>query len=186
MGCLGAVLSAVAVLGPGARGVSSAEAARAGETCRGAQLAPSASDSATIARATLCLVNEQRMLHHLAPLRSSAPLTRIAAAQSWDMVNGNYFADHSLGGRSPKQRIVPALRPAHVATTGQNIGWGTGSEATPAGIVRSWMNSPPHREIILTRAFREAGVGMAPRLPEVLARGAQGATYALELSARKR
>ena len=99
------------------------------------------------------------------------------------MVRGNYFADHSLAGRTPLERIVPALRPAHVATTGQNIGWGAGADATPEAIVRAWMNSPPHRRIILTAAFREAGVGVAASLPAMLERGTSGATYTLDLTA---
>jgi hypothetical protein len=151
--------------------------------CRDAALIPNAADAAAIARATICLVNAERARHRLRRLRSNPVLARVALGQSADMVRGNYFADHSLAGRTPLERIAPALRPAHVATTGQNIGWGTGADATPEAIVRAWMNSPPHRRIILTAAFREAGVGVAASLPAVLERGNRGATYTLDLTA---
>jgi hypothetical protein len=151
--------------------------------CRGARVKPDAHNGANVARATICLINLERARHRLAALRANPALTRIALGQSADMVRGNYFADHSLGGRTPLERIAPALRPAHVATTGQNIGWGSGADATPEAIVRAWMNSPPHRRIMLAAAFREAGVGVAPSLPAVLEQGTRGATYTLDLTA---
>jgi hypothetical protein len=163
--------------------VSGALADSSERGCRDATLTPNAADAAAIARATICLVNDERARHNLARLRSNPALARIALGQSADMVRGNYFADHSLAGRTPLERIVPALRPAHVATTGQNIGWGTGADATPEAIVRAWMNSPPHRRIMLTAAFGEAGVGVAASLPAVLERGTRGATYTLDLTA---
>lgn len=151
--------------------------------CRDATVTPNAANGAEVAKATVCLINFERVRHHLGRLRSNPALTHIALGQSADMVRGNYFADHSLGGRTPLERIAPALAPAHVATTGQNIGWGSGVDATPEVIVRAWMNSPPHRRIILTASFREAGVGVAPSLPAVLEQGNAGATYTLDVSA---
>ena len=165
------------------QGLAPARAAVATRACRGANLAPSASNNAALARATICLINLERARHRLGRLLANPKLTRIALGQSADMVRGDYFADHSLGGRSPLERIAPALRPARVATTGQNIGWGSAAEATPEAIVRAWMNSPPHRRIMLTAAFREAGVGVANSLPAVLEQGTRGATYTLDLTA---
>ena len=43
----------------------------------------------------------------------------------------------------------------------ENIGWGSGRLGTPAGMVRQWMNSPPHRVNIMNGAYSAAGVGMA-------------------------
>jgi uncharacterized protein YkwD len=151
--------------------------------CRGSGLSPSAANVTAVERATICLINIRRAHHRLPPLRESSALTSIAAGQAADMVRGNYFADHSLAGRTPYERIAPALGRARVATTGQNIGWGTGWDATPAGIVHAWMQSPPHRRIILTRAYTQAGVGVKPLLPAVLELPASGATYTLDVSA---
>jgi uncharacterized protein YkwD len=44
-------------------------------------------------------------------------------------------------------------------------------------MVKAWMESPGHREIILTRAFREAGVGIAMGVPS--GRGS-GATFTMD------
>jgi uncharacterized protein YkwD len=174
-------LAAAPFVGPMTASVAGAFSGARGTPCRDAHLAPNARNAARIASATICLVNQQRALHRLRALRTNRALARIASGQAWDMVRGDYFADHSLGGRSPQERIVPALRPSHVRTTAQNIGWGTGGNATPEAIVRAWMNSPPHRQIILTGAYNEAGAGMTPSLPPML--GSRGATYALDLSA---
>ena len=46
-------------------------------------------------------------------------------------------------------------------TVGENLAWGTGSLATPAAIMRAWMASPGHRDILLRRSYREIGIGIA-------------------------
>jgi uncharacterized protein YkwD len=155
--------------------------------CANRALTPSTGDGAAIARATVCLINLQRVRRHIAPLRINRSLARIAHGQSADMVRGDYFGDNSISGRSPLQRILPVFGAARAASvelsTGQNIGWGTGAFATPAGMVQAWMESPPHRRVLLKRSFREAGVGVTASLPKMLRLGSNGATYVLELAA---
>jgi hypothetical protein len=50
-------------------------------------------------------------------------------------------------------------------TLGETIGWGAGELATPSAIVSGWMNSPPHREILLGGEFRKVGLGVANGSP---------------------
>jgi uncharacterized protein YkwD len=59
---------------------------------------------------------------------------------------------------------------------GEDIGCGTGSAASAAGIVQAWMASPPHRAVILDGRFRELGLGVAGGLPQ----GGAGATFVLD------
>jgi uncharacterized protein YkwD len=179
---LRAALSAAALLGTLLVAATPALAAAVKRLCRNAALAPNAEDVAALERATVCVVNIERAHHRLRPLRDNSALARVARGQSVDMVRGDYFADHSLAGRTPLERILPALLPVHVATTGQNIGWGSGQDATPARIVRAWMESPPHRRIILTRTYTEIGAGIAPSLPAMLEAGTRGATYTLDVT----
>ena len=42
---------------------------------------------------------------------------------------------------------------------GENLAWGSGS-LSPGEIVRLWMKSPPHREVLLLRGFHRIGLGM--------------------------
>ena len=66
-------------------------------------------------------------------------------------------------------------------TLGENLAWGTDSLATPAKIVDAWMHSPGHRVNILSRNFREIGVGIVPKAPSS---SSQGATYTTDFGAK--
>lgn len=154
--------------------------------CLNANLRPTGSNLALVDAATACLIDRIRGAAHLRPLRPSPSLQRVAAGQSAEMVLGDYFGDQNRSGQTPLQRIVATgyRRHASAISTAQNIGWATGVQATPTGIVEAWMRSPPHRQIILTREFRDLGVGAAPAAPATLAAGQPGATYTVEFGAR--
>ncbi len=154
--------------------------------CAGANLSPSAANSASVGAATLCLIDQVRTARRLRSLRSNGVLRTIAASQVNDMVRWNYFADNRPPGLTPFSLIATTRYPVHTRglSIGQNIGWGTGEYATPACMVAAWMASPGHRAIILTRGYRDAGVGVAPAIPPVLGQELPGATYAIEFGAR--
>jgi uncharacterized protein YkwD len=175
----------------GAAGASAAVTGRASSTpCPGADDVPDGHNSAVVDSATLCLTNRIRLAYRLHPLRRNPALATIAPGQARDMVRGNYFGDQSLSGQSPLARIMASsytLAPSHVRLlTAQNIGWGTGPNSTPTGIVSAWMHSPPHRAIILTAAYRDVGVGVAPAIPSELGSSWTAGTYAVEFGARAR
>ncbi len=187
VGMLGGSLAPAAAHADGATGATAASGA-AGGPCRDAGLAPDGVNSALVDAATLCLMNEIRLEHGLHALRRNRALTAIATGQAHDMVRGAYFGDQSLSGETPLARIMASSYPLARSRllTAQNIGWGTGPNATPAGIVSAWMQSPPHRKIILTAAYRDVGVGVAPSTPAPIGSGWSGATYAVEFGARRR
>jgi uncharacterized protein YkwD len=182
--CLGALVSP-------ATGVAAGAGARASAVvCPGADAAPNGVNGARVDAATVCLMNQVRAAHRLLPLRANRALAQIAAGQASDMVRGDYFGDQSISGLTPLSRIMASGYPLHASNvrllTAQNIGWGTGPNATPAGIVRAWVHSPPHRRIMLTAAYRDTGVGVAPSVPSELGAGWLGGTYAVEFGARQR
>jgi uncharacterized protein YkwD len=156
-------------------------------SCRGSWLHPSRRNVARVVSATLCLIERERRAYRLGLLRSNRSLQRIASRQAKDMVVGDYFGDNSLTGGTPWQRITtsPYASGARRVSAAQNIGWGTAGLATPAAMVRGWMLSPPHREIVLTAGYRDIGVGVAPAAPSRFTRGSlPGATYTAEFAAR--
>jgi uncharacterized protein YkwD len=111
-----------------------------------------------IARAAvLCLVNRQRAIHHLRPLRELQRLDR--SAQGWTdaMVSGGFFA-HSARSSSPGSRISAAGFAWKVA--GENIATGY---ATPRQVVAAWMASPGHCRNILDPEYTDVGTGVDPR-----------------------
>jgi hypothetical protein len=155
--------------------------------CAGANLRPTATNARAIDAATLCLIDRIRAGHHLRPLHHNHELGGVASSQVSTMVRRDYFADDRPSGQTPMSLIVVTRYPAHTddIAVGENIAWGTGTYATPAHIVGEWMASPPHRAIILTSEYRDAGVAVTPALPSVLAVGSRGATYAVEFGVRR-
>ena len=132
--------------------------------------------------AVRCEINAIRVAHGLRPVGPTSTLDKAAKRHSADMVRRHYFAHVSPSGLTVTERVKRAgyLRGAGSHHLGENIAWGSGSAATPAAIVQAWMNSPPHRAIILTPDFRDAGVGIAHGAPQ----GGDGATYTLDVGRR--
>jgi len=184
---LGAVLAAVMLACAGAAVADTARAATPSGSCPGANLYPSATNVPAVDAATLCLVNRLRAAHHLSALRANRELGHVAASQVTSMVRWNYFADVRPSGQTPMSLVAVTRYPAHAAqfAVGENIAWGTGSYTTPAHIVAEWMASPPHREIMLSGEYRDAGVAATPAVPAVLDARGPGATYVIEFGARR-
>jgi uncharacterized protein YkwD len=184
------VLAAAPLLCLGTVGAGAATAKPTSPPCPGGATSPSAASVASVASVdatTLCLIDQVRRTYHLRPLRANNDLRTLATSQVHHMVSWNYFADNRPGGVTPISLISATAYSEHAKSLsiGQNIGWGTGDYASPASIVAAWMASPPHRKIILTGGYRDAGVGVTPALPPVLGQEQAGATYAIELGARR-
>jgi uncharacterized protein YkwD len=156
------------------------------EPCRGADLHPTPGDIAEVQAATMCLINQTRLENGRRALRGNRSLQRVGRAQVAGMLHWNYFADVRPSGQTARGLIDSTRYGAHAARLriGQNIGWGTGPEASPRGMVAAWMRSPPHRALLLGGAFSDMGVGVAPALPAALHAGG-GALYAVEFAARR-
>jgi uncharacterized protein YkwD len=107
--------------------------------------------SASAGSRLLAGVNQARISHGVAPLRASSSLMRSASGYSRYMLARNYFGHLS--------RIRVAWR--RWSWVGENLamypGWGT----HVGSVVRSWLNSPPHRAVMLNPRFRAGGVGYA-------------------------
>jgi uncharacterized protein YkwD len=119
--------------------------------------------SLTYARVVECVVNEQRAQAGLTALRHDRRLARAARRFSESMVAERFFAHISPAGSTLGERARAAGFDG--STLGETIGWGSGELATPAAIVEQWMNSPPHREIIMSGGFRRVGLGVASGSP---------------------
>jgi uncharacterized protein YkwD len=152
-----------------------AAAAQAPCPAASARLATSGPDEQE--RAVRCLVNRERERRDLPRLRADERLAAAAGAHSRDMVRRGFFDHVSPGGSTPARRARRAGYPWR--SIGEAIAWGTGSYATAASTVERWMDSPPHREILLHPGLREIGVGVAPGAPVPRQRGGATATALL-------
>src|SRR3954471_21340301 len=83
------------------------------------------------------------------------------------MVTNKYFAHDSLDGRDVVARLkeVTYIPKAGDWVIGENLAWGSGSLGTPKALVNAWMNSPPHRENLLSGDFQEVGMGLVYGTP---------------------
>ncbi len=135
-------------------------------------------------------INRIRAEHGLKPLQSNRELAAIALGHSRDMAERNYFSHNSPEGQTPGERADKHGYTCRVPVGGnryQGIGenifqvtayknirrtmrggqqvseeytWFTPEEMAEK-IVTGWMNSPPHRAIILNGHFSRAGLGLA-------------------------
>lgn len=123
------------------------------------------------AEAIRCLINRERAERELPSLRADARLADAASDHSRDMVRRRFFDHVSPGGSTPGRRVARAGY--DWSSLGETIAWGTGSKGTAAGTVARWMDSPPHRRILLEPRLRDIGIGVAQGAPM---RGASGGT----------
>ncbi len=148
--------------------------------CVNTRLRPSATNTALIRAATLCLINRERLTRGERTLRPNRRLRRAAQAHSVSMAFGDYFEHDGPSGQTPLARLRDAgyISSSRVGyEVGENIAWGTLYLATPRAIVAAWMASPGHRANILDARYRETGIGVSPHPPASLAQGQAGAIY---------
>ena len=122
--------------------------------------APQRVDVATthFERSVLAELNDVRRAHGLVPLRPSTKLAAAADAHSRAMGRFGFFAHESRDGSSFSERVRRYYEPrGGMWSIGENLLWATrGIQARRA--VELWMQSPPHRQNILTPQWREIGL----------------------------
>ena len=98
------------------------------------------------------------------------------------MVAQGFFAHESPDGGTLVERLTGAgyLGDDDAWVVGENIGWGQGALATPRSMVAAWLDSPGHRENMLSADYTEIGLGLALGTP---ADRTWGATYTTDFGA---
>jgi uncharacterized protein YkwD len=145
------------------------------ESAQSAQPTRAFSVSATpaLARALVAEVNRTRRANGLRALAYSARLTQAAteharALAAAGMFTHNWPTNGSLFG-SWIRGFYPA-RGYRSWMTGENLLWASPGFA-PSNAVQQWLDSPTHRRVLLTRSWRELGIGV---VSAVAAPGAYG------------
>jgi uncharacterized protein YkwD len=139
-------------------------------------------------RRLLCLTNRTRARFGLPALRTNRCLHRVAARHAHDMVNRRYFAHTTPNGWDPGRRARASGYVPRAASwlVGENIAWGVAGAARPSWVMRAWMHSPGHRHNILSRHFRDIGIGVARGVPARGFRGARlRATFSVEFGTHR-
>jgi uncharacterized protein YkwD len=119
-------------------------------------------------KAIVCLLNAARQKVGEHALHTDKRLQKAAQRHTDRMVGSDCF-DHLCPGEADlgqRLEIVDYLTGGLTRWIyGENIAWGSGKLGAPKEIVNSWMNSPPHREILLTPSFDDVGVGFRAGTP---------------------
>jgi uncharacterized protein YkwD len=118
--------------------------------------APAAAEDGSFTSSMLRELNRVRAGHHLSAVREDKRMDRGALGHSRDMARRGYFAHGSWTGR-----VMAAAGSAR--SVGEVLGWrvqsSPNSEAT--NLVREWLGSPPHRQVLLSDRFTRIGIGRA-------------------------
>lgn len=125
---------------------------------------------AALEAAVVRAMNSIRAEKGLEPLQTSPSLRAAAREHSSAMIEHGFFSHSSADGTDFSERIR-----RHYTNRGWRT-WSVGeallasqdTSIEAAAIVEAWLDSPPHREIILSPTWHDAGVGalyasVAPR-----------------------
>jgi uncharacterized protein YkwD len=157
--------------------------ASASAACGGADASLSGLDRAAARSALLCTVNAERTARGLSAYGETATLSQAAQGFGDAMVAQGFFDHVSPGGSTLVGRVratgwIPATGSYSV---GEAIAWAGTPLDTATQVVDGWMNSSPHRAILLSDTYREAGLGVAQGIP---AGAGGGATVVLDAGVR--
>lgn len=109
---------------------------------------------ATVGQRLLVAVNEQRARRGLPSLRPHPELVAAARAHADDQAARGTVTHVGSDGSAGSERVTRAGY--SWATTGENV---AGGYDDPAEVVAAWLDSPPHRAILLEPDAVHAGVG---------------------------
>ena len=118
----------------------------------------------TYEKQLLAQVNKQRAKHGLHQLRVNGKLVASAREHSKDMGARKYF-EHDAPAPDSECWSTRIIRCGYTNKgyrswkAGENIYYGAGLYSSPVAVVAAWMRSKAHRAVILTKAFRDIGVG---------------------------
>jgi uncharacterized protein YkwD len=106
-------------------------------------------------------INAARSARGLVPLRYDSDLASISGIRASRMASRNVMS-HTVGGNLSAQLNAYGVQWFRY---GEDIGWSTASwpSTSARSIFNAWMNSAPHRAMILSNRFNYVGVGLAYR-----------------------
>jgi uncharacterized protein YkwD len=105
--------------------------------------------AASAERSAVDALNDVRRAHGLPALHVSAQLERSSGRYARRMLRSQFF------GHQARIAVGGGFRAA-----GETLAWHSGWRPSPRLTVRRWMNSPPHRAVLLSRRFDFVGMGM--------------------------
>jgi uncharacterized protein YkwD len=181
---IGAITVAWAVTLAASTATTAANAglARAAAACDGAETPIAATTVAQSRGALTCLIDTVREERGRVALRRDDKLSEAARNHAADMVGRGYFGHVTPAGSDQAARLRRVGWPPAATGwwAGEILALGSGGASTPRHLVSAWLNSSPHRAILLSRKPSLIGLGVARNTPDGSHLG-DGITVAAEL-----
>jgi uncharacterized protein YkwD len=130
-------------------------------------------------QAVVCLINKKRTRNHLKPVHPDEALAAAAQAHTNAMTSQNFFSHEGDGTPASRASAAGYMAGARAWGVGEDLFWGIARRSTPRATVNAWMHSAPHRSVMLSRSFRQVGVGLTQGSPAGADNGNSGTYTAL-------
>jgi uncharacterized protein YkwD len=129
--------------------------------------------------AVVCLINKKRARNHAKPVHEHPLLDSAAQAHTDAMTTENFFSHDGDG--TPESRAANAgyTSGARAWGVGEDLFWGAARLSTPRATVNAWMHSTEHRTVLLSKSYRQVGVGIDQGSPAGADTGPTGTYTAL-------
>ena len=115
---------------------------------------------ASVEHTVFDLINQKRAEMGLKPLTWNDDLEKIARGHSEDMAEFDYFSHRGLDGKAVSDRADSAGL-SKWRSIGENIAFNRGYQDPIAKAVDLWLNSPSHKNNLLSASWKESAVGVA-------------------------
>jgi uncharacterized protein YkwD len=119
-----------------------------------------ASANYSLERRAFDIINEQRQMQGLNPLRWSEDTARVARLHSENMARHKFFSHQGPNGSTLHSR-ARSLGVSGWYALGENIAFNKGFRKPVEMACQHWMSSRGHRENILGRGWTDSGIGVA-------------------------
>lgn len=113
-----------------------------------------------IERTTFQLMNSERSMKGLAPLRWNDTLADVARLHSQNMAANNFFSHRGVDGLMVDDRAAD-YGVVDWRAIGENIAFIKGYDQPETIAVEKWMNSSSHRRNLLSQQWTESAIGVA-------------------------
>jgi uncharacterized protein YkwD len=113
------------------------------------------------ARASVvCLINKKRARNHVKPVHEHSALDVAAQGHTDAMTSQNFFSHEGDGTPATRASNAGYMAGARAWGVGEDLFWGADKRSTPSATVNAWMHSAVHRTVLLSRSYRQVGVGV--------------------------
>lgn len=128
--------------------------------CPGANVGAATLTTDQARAAVVCLINKKRARNHIKPVHEHPLLDAAAQTHTDAMTSQNFFSHEGDGTPASRASNAGYMAGARSWGIGEDLFWGAVTRSTPSATVNAWMHSAEHRSVMLSRSFRQVGIGV--------------------------